>query len=130
MNIRGGSSSREYIYFTRNGELLYQMLSRSKHADALAEQFKTSFERRNSCDRLVELMQPERAEDRQNRSNSYLPYAKHPAFDALAQDWLAVLQLNLPRFDSYPHLAILARYISRFTSVAASVCAENTLFRL
>ena len=40
LNIKDGSSSREYIYFTRNGELLYQMLSRSKHADALAEQFK------------------------------------------------------------------------------------------
>ena len=127
LNIRGGSTSREYIYFTRNGELLYQMLSRSKHADALAKQFTTLFERRDSCDRLVELMQPERAEDRQNRSNSYLPYAKHPAFDALAQDWLDVLQLNLPRFDSYPHLAILgALHLSLYQlAVAASVCAEN-----
>jgi hypothetical protein len=123
LSIKGG---REYIYFTRNGELLYQMLSRSHCAEKLAEHFGRLLERRDPCDRLVELLQPELAEERSRRGHSYLPYAKHPAFDALASDWLAVLELQLPRFDAYPHLAILgALHLSLYQlQVAAQVSSQ------
>lgn len=80
--------NREYINFTRNGDLLYQMLARSSAAPELARHFEHLFERRDSCDRLTELLQPEIAEERHTRSGSYLPYAKHPAFEVLAQVWL------------------------------------------
>ncbi len=116
--------NREYINFTRNGDLLYQMLARSSAAPELARHFAHLFERRDSCDRLTELIQPEVAEERHTRSGSYLPYAKHPAFDVLAQDWLAVLELQLPRFDAYPYLTILgALHITLYQlQVAAHVC--------
>lgn len=121
LNADGG---REYINFTRNGELLYQMLARSTVAPALAGHFQQLFKRRDPCDRLVELLQPEIAEERHTRSHSYLPYAKHPAFEALAQDWLAVLDLNLPRFDAYPYLTSLgALHVALYQmQVAADVC--------
>jgi hypothetical protein len=124
LNVKGG---REYIYFTRNGELLYQMLARSGQSDELAGHFAKLLERRDPCDRLVELLQPERTDDRENRSDSYLPYAKHPAFESLAEDWLSVLQLHLPRFDAYPHLSFLgALHLSLYQlAVAADLCGER-----
>lgn len=116
--------NREYINFTRNGDLLYQMLARSSAAPELARHFARLFEHRDPCDRLTELLQPEITEERHTRSGSYLPYAKHPAFEALAQDWLAILELQLPRFDAYPYLTILgALHITLYQlQVAAHVC--------
>lgn len=124
LNAEGG---REYINFTRNGDLLYQMLSRTSAAPELARHFARLFEQRDPCDRLVELLQPEIAEERHGRSDSYLPYAKHPAFEALARDWLAVLDLQLPRFDAYPYLTILgALHMALYQlQVAADVCGKQ-----
>jgi hypothetical protein len=116
--------NREYINFTRNGDLLYQMLARSSAAPELARHFAHLLERRDPCDRLAELLQPEILEERHTRSGSYLPYAKHPAFEVLAQDWLAILELQLPRFDAYPYLTSLgALHITLYQlQVAAHVC--------
>lgn len=116
--------NREYINFTRNGDLLYQMLARSSAAPELARHFARLFEHRDPCDRLTELLQPEITEERHTRSGSYLPYAKHPAFEVLAQDWLAILELQLPRFDAYPYLTTLgALHITLYQlQVAAHVC--------
>jgi hypothetical protein len=127
LNISNGSATREYINFGRTGEILYQMLVRSSQASELRACLARSFERQDPCDRLLELMQPDRTDDRQERGgSSYLPYARHPAFDALAQDWVAVLELELPRFDAYPHLAILSAFhLARYQlSVAADICGE------
>jgi hypothetical protein len=127
LNISNGSASREYIYFGLPGELLYQMLGRSRHAVALRPHLARAFERDDPCDRLLELMQPERSDDRQDRGNCYLPYASHPAFDALARDWLSIFELQLPRFDSYPHLATLgALHLALYQLVVASdLCGER-----
>lgn len=127
LNIKNGAASREYIYFGRTGELLYQMLVRSRHAPALRPYLARAFERKDPCDSLLELLQPETADDRQLRSNSYLPYARHPSFDALAADWLSVFALELPRFDAYPHLATLsALHLALYQLVVAcDVCGEH-----
>lgn len=128
LNVTGGSASREYIYFGRTGELLYQMLSRSKHAETLRPYLARAFERQDQCDQLLQLMQPDRADDRQDRGgSSYLPYATHATFDALAQDWLSLFTLDLPRFDAYPHLATLAAlHLALYQlHVAAGVCREK-----
>jgi len=123
LNVTG---SREYIYFGLPGELLYQMVIRSIHADALRPYLTAAFERQDPCDRLLALMQPDRPDDPQHRGNSYLPYASHPAFDAFAQDWLRVFELELPRFDAYPHLATLSAFHLALYQlvVAAKLCAE------
>ena len=107
LNIRGNSVSREYIYFGRPGELLYLMLTRSPHAPSLRHHLATALERRDQCDELVALMQPDIEDDLQHRGDSYLPYEAHPTFDALGSDWVNIFELELPRFDAYPYLAIL-----------------------
>lgn len=127
LNIRGASVSREYIYFGRPGELLYQMLTRSPHAPSLRHHLATILERRDQCDELVALMQPDIQDDRQHRGDSYLPYATHPTFGALGSDWLNIFELELPRFDAYPYLAILGTlHLALYQLVtAAFLCGDK-----
>ena len=127
LNVRGNSVSREYIYFGRPGELLYLMLTRSPHAPSLRHHLKTALERRDQCDELVALMQPDIPDYRDERRGSYLPYKAHPAFDALGRDWLNIFKLGLPRFDGYPYLAILGTlHLALYQLVtAAALCGDN-----
>ncbi|MGU3420731.1 hypothetical protein [Methylobacterium sp. D54C] len=127
LNVSAGTASREYIYFGLPGELLYQMLARSDRAGALAAHFAQAFEGSDPADRLLARMQPDVPDDVQVRGNSYLPYERHPCFDALGADWTAVLDQRLPRFDAYPHLATLgALHILLYQlRVAADVLGEG-----
>lgn len=103
-----GGVSRPYVNFGRTGELLYLMLLRSDRPDALRPHLAAMFERPDPCNRLLGWLQPDRPDERHTRGQSYLPYERHPAFDALAEDWMGIFQQGLPRFDAYPHLANLA----------------------
>ena len=38
------------------------------------------------------------------QKSAYLPYLELPAYGRLAQDWLALLRLNMPGYDVLPHL--------------------------
>jgi len=105
-----GTVSREYINFGRTGELLYMMLARSPRAPELVEVFRTMIDGRNPWNTLLRLMQPDGAGDTQQRGRSFLPYARHSAFDRLAEDWLAIQRLSLPGFDAYPHLVTLSSF--------------------
>jgi len=110
LNINQGTNSatREYINFGRTGELLYLMLCRSDRRADLVPYVAGIVDGAGQWDRLVAALQPEGGGDQAERGNSYLPYASHPVFDALAEDWLAVSRLDLPTFDAYPHLVALA----------------------
>ncbi len=127
LHIKGSSVSREYIYFGRSGELLYLMLTRSPHARFLRYHLATALERRDQCDELVALMQPDEPDDLQHRGDSYLPYQAHPTFEALGRDWLNIFELELPRFDAYPYLAILGTlHLALYQLVtAAELCGDN-----
>lgn len=123
LNLATGNASREYINFGLPGELVYQMLTRSSSAEALRPHLRRAFEG-DPCDRLLALVEPEYEEDRQTRGNAFLPYRTHPCFDELGRDWLAVLELGLPRFDAYPHLATLgALHLLRYQLVVAAQIA-------
>src|SRR6185436_6334778 len=61
---------------------------------------------------IVKALQP--PEDLKNnsfwgkkRANAFLPYAAHPLFDEMAQDWLTILRLNIAGCDVFPHLVNL-----------------------
>lgn len=110
LNIKGGSPSREYIYFGRTGELLYLMLCRSGTRTQLQTHLAEFLSKQNRWNRLLALLQPAVDEDAQTRGKSYLPYESHPCFDALAEDWLAILDLQLPGFDPFPHLVTLGTF--------------------
>lgn len=107
LNVGESAVSREYINFGRTGELLYLMLARAECAPDLARSLAPLLDGSNRWNRLVALLQPPDPGDRITRGKSYLPYARHPSFDLLAEDWLRVLALGLPGFDAYPHLATL-----------------------
>jgi hypothetical protein len=103
-----GEAKRDYINFGRTGELLYMMLARSSHAKQLGLQFERFFAGNNPWNRLLALFQPGEDEHKEPRRYSYLPYREHPTFERLAEDWLRLLELDLPGFDAFPHLVTLA----------------------
>jgi hypothetical protein len=130
LSVSSGTPSREYIYFGLPGELLYQMLTRSRHADKLRPHLERAFETIDPCERLLARLQPDGADENHRRGNSYLPYRHHPSFDALAADWLALFEMQLPRFDAYPHLAALAalHLLLYHLRVAAATAGRPTPF--
>lgn len=108
--VSKGQPRRDYNNFGRTGEILYYMISRSKFAGQLAERFQDLLAPDRPKNRLIGLLCAE-SDDRAGlelEGNSFLPYRSHPAFDRLAEDWLAVLDLKLPAQDAYAHLAPLA----------------------
>lgn len=129
LNVRNGSSAREYINFGLPGELVYQMICRSAVAAELRPHLAGALDG-DPCDALMSLLEPDYEEDRETRGNSYLPYASHPSFDCLAQDWLALFERALPRFDSYPHLARLgALHLLKYQlDVAAEIAGDRLPF--
>lgn len=100
--------TRDYNNFGRSGELLYVMLARAASRDALVPYVRKMVAETNQWDRLVASLQPDNEEDQEQEHGScYLPYLRHPVFDELARDWLAICRLQLPSFDGYPHLVTL-----------------------
>lgn len=122
-----GQPSREYINFGRSGELLYVMLSRASCRDELAPYIREMVANTNRWDRLVASLQPNGEDDQERESKScYLPYLRHPVFDGLACDWLAICRLRLPSFDGYPHLVNLSAFqLFRYHLWTASMWAGN-----
>jgi len=101
---------RDYNVFGRTGELLYLMLTRSSKADRLKAHFEGFFDPAQPKNRLVALLGSESDEtpDLSMKGEMFLPYRQHPAFERLAADWLAVLDIGLPDQDGFAHLVPLA----------------------
>jgi len=89
---------------------MYLMLCRSRKRDDLVFRFASMLSGENQWNKLLALFQPDSSEDQETRANSFLPYADHPVFDLLADDWLHVLSLGLPGFDALPHLVTLGAF--------------------
>jgi hypothetical protein len=123
LNAAPSSLGREYINFGRSGELLYLMLARSSERRQLAPHVRKIVNGHEKWDRLVAALQPDDGNDRERPGNScYLPYQRHPVFDRLAMDWLAIFSLELPGYDAYPHLVTLAAFhLLRYHLSAASI---------
>lgn len=115
-----GKVSRDYNNFSRSGELLYLMLSRSSRRQELQKKFMSLLSGENPWNKLLALFQPDGHEDLETRTNSFLPYASHPVFDLLADDWLHVLALELPGFDALPHLVTLGAFYAMLYQLRVS----------
>lgn len=104
------ASTNDRRFFGRTGEILYLMLCRAQRKDELLNALKRKLEKTDSTwNVIIKCLQPD--DDDQvsgERANSFLPYAQHPCYDELAEDWLAILSLNIPGFDVFPHLVNLA----------------------
>ena len=98
--------TRDYINFGRSGELLYHMVARSSLRARLAERFPARVFAANKWNELLKQLQPATANtvgiDR--GTDTFLPYDQHPIFETVAEDWLALLDLELPGFDVVPYL--------------------------
>jgi hypothetical protein len=109
VNVKpGGSVSNDRRFFARTGELLYLMLSRSSHADALRGLLVARFlENPAPYDRMAQALQGEPQLAKAERAGAYLPCSRHDIFDRLAADWLAILNLPIPAHDAIPHLVTM-----------------------
>ncbi|MBV8279637.1 MAG: hypothetical protein JO170_30835 [Verrucomicrobia bacterium] len=109
-DLDNDASTNDRRFFGRTGEVLYLMLCRAKRKDELLNALTARLYKIDSTwDSIIRCLQPA-YEDQfgGDRANSFLPYAHHPCFDELAEDWLALLRLNIPSFDIFPHLVNLA----------------------
>jgi len=106
LSIKQDGTSREYINFGRSGELLYHMLARSNIRLELAKLLPERLFSPNKWDDLVRQLQPDAASLARTKRGvaTFLPYDAHPSFDVIAQDWKALLELELPGFDVVPYL--------------------------
>jgi len=105
-----GTPSREYINFGRTGELLYLMLCRSGSAKKLVPHLETVVTSKNPWNALVGQLQRGENIHTDPKGKSFLPYKSHATFDLLGEDWLHVFDLELPRFDAYPHITLLGAF--------------------
>ncbi len=107
--IKNGMAQPDFNNFGRTGEILYAMLSRSAHAGRLRGHFADLLDPEKPKNKLIaRLASPTDIDlDRDQKGETFLPYRAHPAFDRLAEDWLAVLDLALPEQDAYAFLVPL-----------------------
>jgi hypothetical protein len=93
--------------FTRTGELAYLMLTRA--SAELRERIKRGLSpsldpegpRNKLLLRLLENPTPDLGAE---KGGTYLPYSAHPAFDRMAEDIAALLELDLPNQDSFQYI--------------------------
>lgn len=103
------ASTNDRRFFGRTGEVLYLMCCRARRKMELLEALEKCFTKTDpTWDTVVRSLQPVEDEPlSRERANAFLPYAEHPCFDELVDDWLAILRLNITGFDVYPHLVNL-----------------------
>ncbi|MDC6663030.1 hypothetical protein N4Q66_26280, partial [Leclercia adecarboxylata] len=90
------------------GEILYLMLCRSRRAAELRERLDRRILKVDApYDGLIKALQGDVQFARQERAGAYLPCASHPTFDRLAEDWIAILDLQIPAYDAIPHIVTM-----------------------
>lgn len=109
-DLDSNASTNDRRFFGRTGEMLYLMLCRASHKQELLAAFKARLGKTDKTwDSIIKCLQADGDTEMSNeRANAFLPYISHPCFDDVADDWLAILRLNIPGFDAFPHLVNLA----------------------
>lgn len=108
VSITATSVATDRRFFARTGEVLYLMLCRSRRATELRERLEKRILKVDApYDGLIRALQGEAQFARQERAGAYLPCASHPTFDRLAEDWIAILDLQIPAYDAIPHIVAM-----------------------
>jgi hypothetical protein len=109
-DLDSNAATNDRRFFGRTGEILYLMLCRAgRKKDLLTALAQRLSKADPTWDAIIKCLQPKDDDHTSgDRANAFLPYEHHSAFDQLAEDWLAILRLNIPGFDSFPHLVNLA----------------------
>jgi hypothetical protein len=100
-----GNMSNDRRFFARTGELLYLMLSRAKRGSELGRKLAVRlFDRQAPMNRLARALQGEPQHADAPRPVGYLPEIFNPRFDRICDDWLAILETDMPIYDALEHL--------------------------
>ncbi|MCW8112060.1 MULTISPECIES: hypothetical protein [Yersinia] len=100
-----GNASNDRRFFARTGELLYLMLTRTKRGEELGQVLADQlFDSTSEMNRLVKALQGETQLAEGSRLAGYLPESQNPRFDQICDDWLAVLNKDIPVYDALEHL--------------------------
>lgn len=93
---KDGTMDTDHRFFARGGELIFLMLSRSEQRDHLESLIrKRLLSRANRWNRLSARLQPEGEVVHTGQTHiGYLPVPRHSRYDALAADWLTLLELD------------------------------------
>ena len=121
-DLNKDASTNDRNFFGRTGELLYLMLSRSEKKIRLRDALLPLVDgHRSQWNAIVGCLQPaEMSQDGSDLANSYLPYPQHPSYDQIAEDWLAILTLEMPGFDALPHLVnLLGLHLVKYQLIVA-----------
>lgn len=117
-------------FFTRTGELAYLMISRASKdlrkeiAKKLIQIFDPSAPKNLL---LLRLMSGEAPDTGEEKSDTYLPHLKHPAFERMAEDIQALLQIGLPGADAFYHMGpLLAFHVLLYQLETANVVIGRT----
>lgn len=118
VGINSGEGSSEYSvsvdrrFFARTGEILYLMLAFSKVnkriAELLTEKF---FKEKSALDNLIVLLEdapndcPCGVKDSVDINAGALPLIHHKIFDSLGEDWVNILENNIPTNDALYYLS-------------------------
>ncbi|TIU43568.1 MAG: hypothetical protein E5W17_02015, partial [Mesorhizobium sp.] len=105
-NEKTGAITADFNNFGRTGEILYMMASRAERGFELRAPFAALFDLEQPKNRLIARLSAPGDDDpnRDQKGETYLPYRQHPAFNRLADDWLAIFALGLPAQDAFAHL--------------------------
>lgn len=109
LRVDAGGASNDRRFFARTGELLYLMLCRAVRGPELGQKLvERLFDKTAPMNRLAGALQGEPQLAQDARDVGYLPYATHPRFDRLCEDWLAILSRDMPIYDALEHLIVSA----------------------
>ena len=111
-DLNKNAKTNDRNFFGRTGELLYLMHCRSARKEELLHLFRQNMILRNSpWNRIVKALQPDEDEvSGAELGKSFLPYPTHPTYDALAEDWISLLRLDMPGYDALPHMVNIAAF--------------------
>lgn len=105
LRVDSGGAANDRRFFARTGELLYLMLSRATRGPELGQKLVDRLFNSNvPMNRLVRALQGPVQHAPNPREVGYLPYEKHPRFDVMCEDWLAILSRDMPIYDALDHL--------------------------
>lgn len=116
--------NKDRRFFARGGELLFLMLNRSGHSDALEPLVKQRLlSPRSRWNRLAEhLMPPEQENPVAFDNIGYLPLPTHVIYETLGQDWVSLLSLTSLPDDhlSEPLMRLSALAVVRYIAERAA----------
>lgn len=131
LRITGDTVQNDRRFFARTGELLYLMLSRSKKGDIILPFFESNILKSNSIySRLARILQPNEGDEAPlaDMKGTYLPYEYLPEYSNLAEDWIKIINCNIPAYDTIPHLVNITglHMIIYFLNRSKEVLDEST----